>query len=403
MHITKIETFQFEEHPREIIIQIHTNEGITGLGETNAKPSPVREMIHSICADILIGKDPRDIEHIWSIFYKSFNHHGASATEMRALSAIDIALWDILGKLANMPLYRMLGGKSREKIKAYNTCVGYQNNNDRDMFLEQPEKLAEELLEQGISAMKIWPFDELSREFNGQYISRDAVKKGAEPFRRIRKAFGHDMELIFEGHGRWNLPSAIRIARELEQYELLWMEDITAVNHIDTLSRLKEAVTVPIAASERLITRYPYQELLQKNAADIVITDPAWTGGISETKKLAAMAETFSLPFAPHNCGGPILHTVCTHLSFHLPNLFMMESVRAFYNGYYSDIVMNVPVVRDGFITPPEEPGLGLTLNPKVYDRKDLLYKSSEASSSFSETAVYNTKGEGDPWKRGSS
>src|SRR5699024_3096108 len=198
--------------------------------------------------------------------------------------------------------YRMLGGLSREKVKAYNTCVGYLNNNDRDKFMNEPEKLMEELLAQNISTIKIWPFDELSREFQGQYISPDMLEKGVEPFRRIREAFGNEVELAVEGHGRWNLPSAIRIAQALEEYEPLWLEDITPINNIDTLVSLKESTNIPIAVSERLFTRYQYAEVLQKGAADIVISDPAWTGGISVTKKIASLAVTYNLPFSLHYC-----------------------------------------------------------------------------------------------------
>jgi galactonate dehydratase len=147
MHITKIETIKIRQHPRNLWIRIHTDEGIVGLGETNPKVGPVESMIHDVCAELLLGKDPRDIEQIWSTFYLAFNHHGYAGTEMRAISGIDIALWDILGKAAGLPVYRLLGGAARDKIKIYNTCVGYMTNNDRDRFLNEPEKLAEDLME----------------------------------------------------------------------------------------------------------------------------------------------------------------------------------------------------------------------------------------------------------------
>lgn len=390
-----------KEHPREILVQIHTDEGVVGLGETNAKPAPVEEMIHTIFADHLLGKNPLDIEQIWSTFYRNFNHHGSSGTEMRALSAVDIALWDILGKVSNLPIYRLLGGASREKVKVYNTCVGYMDNNDRDRFLTEPEKLAEELLEKGISVMKIWPFDELSLYHQGQYIPPEILKKGIEPFRRIRKEFGDQMELALEGHGRWNLTSSIRIAQALEEYQLLWLEDLMPVDNLDNLVKLKAATQTPIAASERLFTRYAYHQLLEKGGADIVIADPAWTGGITEVKKIASLTEIYGLPYAPHNCGGPILHTVNTHICLNTPNLWMMETVRAFHETYYSDIVTNVPQVIDGYIRPPEGPGLGVELSPEFFKRTDLIHRVSEKPALDSESKVYNTSGIGDPWKRG--
>jgi len=398
MRITKIETIQLKQHPRDLIVRIHTNEGIVGLGETNAKPDPVREMIHSVCAELLLGEDPRNIDKIWSTFYKVFNHHGSTGTEMRALSAIDIALWDILGKTFNQPIYRLLGGASRDKINVYNTCVGYMNNNDRDRFMSEPEKLAEELLAKGINHMKIWPFDELSRNYQGNYISPDLMKKGVEPIRKIHKAFGDQVGVAIEGHGRWNLTSAIQIAKELEEYKPLWLEDLVTIDNLDKLVKLKESTNIPIGASERLFTRYGYQGLLEKGGADIVIADPAWTGGISEVKKIAAFAEVYGLPFAPHNCGGPILHVVNTHLCYNIPNLWMMETVRAFYETYYSDIITPVPQIKDGFILPPEEPGLGVELRPEVLQRSDLKYRVTEQNAGDGESKVYITSGQGDPW-----
>ncbi|WP_018922018.1 mandelate racemase/muconate lactonizing enzyme family protein [Salsuginibacillus kocurii] len=387
------------EHPRELIVRIHTDEGVTGLGETNAKPSAVEEMIHSVCSELLLGENPLNIEKIWSTFYRMFNHHGYAGTELRALSAIDIALWDILGKVSKQPLYRLLGGASREQIKVYNTSVGYMENNDRDRFIEEPEKLAEELLEQGISVMKIWPFDELSVESQGNYISPSLLKKGIEPFKKIRQEFGTEMELILEGHGRWNLTSATRIAKELEEYELLWLEDLMPVHNLDTISQLKQSTQLPIGASERLFTRYQYHQLLEKNGADVVIADPAWTGGITETKKIADLAEIYGLPFAPHNCGGPILHTTIAHLCFNIPNLLMMETVRAFYDTYFEDVVNGIPTVANGSIVPPERPGLGIELNEDIFTRTDLTQRISENESRNGEMKVYNLSGKGDPWK----
>ncbi|TSB45283.1 mandelate racemase/muconate lactonizing enzyme family protein [Alkalicoccobacillus porphyridii] len=400
MLITKIESFRMKDHPRELLVQIHTDKGIVGLGETNAKPAPAQEMIHTICADLLIGKDPLDIDHIWAKFYQTFNHHGCSGTEMRALSAINMALWDILGKTSNQPLYRLLGGASREKIKVYNTCVGYLSNDDRNRFINEPEKLAEELLNKGITAMKIWPYDELSEEYRGQYITPDLVKKGAEPFKRIRESFGSDMELILEGHGRWNLPSALRIADELEKYGLLWLEDITPVNNVETFQKLKQSTSIPIAASERLFTKYEYLNLLQHGDCDLLIADAAWTGGISEVKKIATLAELYNLPFAPHNCGGPVLNAVNAHICYNLPNLFMMETVRAFYETYYAEIVKEPIELNNGFITPPDRPGHGMELSDAFFERQDLIRQVSLEKNSDSEQKVYNTSGAGDPWKR---
>ena len=403
MRISKIETLMLKEHPRNVWVRIHTDEGVVGLGETNAKPAPVSSMIHDVCAELLIGKDPRNIDQIWSSMYQIFNHHGYSGTEMRALSAIDIALWDILGKVSGQPIYRLLGGASRDRIKVYNTCVGYMGNNDRDRFLGEPEKLAEELLGKGISVMKIWPFDELSRDYQGQYISPEHLKKGLEPFRKIRQAFGEEMEFALEGHGRWNLTSAIRIAQALQEYNPLWVEELLPPDNVEAMIQLKNATITPIAASERIFTRFGYRSFLEKGATDVVIADPAWTGGISETKKIATLAETYQLPFAPHNCGGPVLHVAAAHLCYNIPNLWMMETVRAFYETYFDHIITNAPQVKDGYTQPPEGPGLGVELRPEVFERQDLISRVTEEVATGGEKQVYTTSSVGDPWKTGAS
>lgn len=401
MKIVKIDTYRMKQHPRELIIEIHTDEGIVGIGETNAKPSAVEALIHDMCADILIGEDPQRIESIWSTFYTAFNHHGCSGTEMRALSAIDIALWDIKGKVSNQPLYQLLGGKSRDEVKVYNTCVGYLDNNDRDRFIQEPVKLAEELLESGIDVMKIWPFDELSMNYQGQYITKELLDKGLNPFRQIKEKFGDKMQIALEGHGRWNVTTAIHIAKELEKYTPLWIEDLITIDNMGNLSELRKATSIPIAASERLFTKFDYHAMLEKRAGDIVIADPAWTGGVTEVKKIASLAEVYGLPFAPHNCGGPILHTLNAHICFSIPNLWMMETVRAFYETYYDEIAQGVPKVEGGYIrTISESPGLGIELTKEFYERSDLIHRTSTREKGEGESKVYNVKGIGDPWKR---
>ncbi|GKV65913.1 MULTISPECIES: mandelate racemase/muconate lactonizing enzyme family protein [unclassified Sporosarcina] len=404
MIITKVETIKLKEHPRNLWIRIYTDEGIVGLGETNPKIGPVESMIHDVCAELLLGQNPLEIEKIWNDFYLAFNHHGYAGTEMRALSGIDIALWDILGKVAGLPVYRLLGGASREKIKVYNTCVGYMSNNDRDRFLTEPEKLAEELLSQGITVMKIWPFDELSREHGGQYISPDLLRKGIEPIQRIRKSLGSEMEIALEGHGRWNLPSAKRVLRSLEEYDLLWSEDLIRPDRIQNLKELKNETSIPVAASERLFTRFEYSQLMEEQAADIIIADIAWSGGISEVKKIANQAEIYQLPFAPHNCGGPVLHAATAHLCYNIPNLWMMETVRSFIDTHFNDIASGIPKVIDGYLKPSDKPGLGIELRPTVLERDDVLVRVSHSSNTdASEKKVYITSSSGDPWKTSAS
>jgi galactonate dehydratase len=157
LKIISIETLQVPEHPHLLWVQIHTDQGVTGLGETFPRPSSSRRIIHDLFADMLIGRNPLEIEKIYTDIFQAIHYHGYAGAEMRALSAIDIALWDIFGKVTNQPIYQLLGGKCRDQIPVYNTCVSHGKYNDREMFLENPGKLAEDLLKDGIKAMKIWP------------------------------------------------------------------------------------------------------------------------------------------------------------------------------------------------------------------------------------------------------
>ena len=284
--------------------------------------------MHETAAAYLLGKDPLRIDAHWQAL-NPFVGFNAAAVENRGRSAIDIALWDLLGKVCGQPIHQLLGGASRDRIRTYNTCAGYRyvrrvpetaglpvsNWNaepaaagpyeDLDWFLTDAGSLAESLLEQGITGMKIWPLDPYAEATGGQSISLEDLRKGIEPFRKVREAVGDRIELMVELHSLWNLPSAIRIARALEEYEPAWFEDPVKMDNLDALARFAESTRVPTAASETLGTRWSFRELLERAPIGVVIFDPAWVGGISEGKKVATLAEAWQLPVAPHDCSGP--------------------------------------------------------------------------------------------------
>jgi L-alanine-DL-glutamate epimerase-like enolase superfamily enzyme len=248
---------------------------------------------------------------------------------------------------------------------------------DLDWFLNDAGGLAHSLLEQGITGMKIWPLDPYAEASGGQWISSDDLRKGIEPFRKVREAVGDRMELMVEMHSLWNLPSAIKIAKALEEYEPTWFEDPVKMDNIDALARFAEATRVPTAASETLGTRWAYRELLERAPVGVVIFDPAWVGGISEGKKVATLAEAWQLPIAPHDCSGPVEFAAAVHLSINAPNALVQESVRAFYTGWYRELVTEIPRVESGWIFPLTGPGLGTDLLPEVLERPDTTSRTS--------------------------
>jgi L-alanine-DL-glutamate epimerase-like enolase superfamily enzyme len=395
MRITRIETIRLAEHPRLLWVQVHTDTGLIGLGETFYVPGAVAAVIHDVAAPVLLGEDPLDIERHWHALFHITNYFGYAGAELRAVSALDIALWDIAGQAAGQPVYNLLGGRVRERIWTYNTCASYGDRDDYTAFHERPAELAESLLAEGITAMKIWPWDRFAAAERpiadtrmsqhvpldyysvGPHITPEQVKLGLKPVEEIRRAVGDRMEIAIELHARWNLPSAIRIAKALEPYDVMWFEEALTPDPVDDLARLVQETRVPICVSERLFTRYAFRQVLERKAAHVVMPDIIWTGGVSEGKKIAAMAEAYHLPIAPHDCTGPVNVFACLHLCASCPNAMVMESVRAFYRGYYDEIVETNLDVRAGHIHFPTAPGIGTRLRTGVRERSDATVQVS--------------------------
>jgi galactonate dehydratase len=383
MKITGLETVRLAERPNLIWVHVETDEGITGLGETFFGPGAVEAHLHDTVAPLVIGQDPLAIDRLSSdlVGYLGFRSTGAEA---RGNSAFDLALWDIFGKATGQPVAQLLGGFTRQSIRTYNTCagpdyikkatgqqsanfgLGQSDLDDLTAFLNRADDLALSLMDEGITAMKIWPFDTAAESTRGQHISAEDLKRGLEPFEKIRRAVGDAMDIMVEFHSLWQLLPAIRIARALAPYGTYWHEDPIRMDTLGELKRYAEASPAPVCASETLGSRAAFRDLLETGAAGVVMLDVAWCGGLSEARKIAAMAETWHLPVAPHDCTGPVVLAASTHLSLNAPNALIQESVRAFHRGWYRDVVTALPPIAHGQITVPPGPGLGLALLPDL-------------------------------------
>ena len=372
MRITAVESLYWEAIPRVLTIRIHTDTGLVGLGETVDKIPGSRGALHGTLAPQLLGRDPLDIEGIWQDLADNILYHGFAGAEMRALSAVDIALWDLMGKHYGAPVYHLLGGRCRERIPTYNTCTGYGEMNDYALWQEDAGELARRLLADGYRAMKIWPFDPASGDSRGQYISPAGVEQSLRPIRQIRDAVGSEMEIGLEFHFRWNRASMERIVKALEPYDILFLEDVMHAVFPDEIKALSAHTLIPIVGSELMLTRWQMREWLEKHVSQILMTEPLWTGGISETRKLAYLAETFGVPLVLHNISGPVGHAACMHLGAHVADLFMVESVRAFAQTYFPLISNLAPRVTDGKLPVPDGPGLGVEILPEALARDDL-------------------------------
>jgi L-alanine-DL-glutamate epimerase-like enolase superfamily enzyme len=312
---------------------------------------------------------------------------------MRAWSALDIALWDLLGQYLGQPIYNLIGGRSRESIPIYNTCVNTPKYPDQDDFLERPGQLAKALLAQGIRQMKVWPWDRFAPQIRadtdpgpagwtaagppGHYLSAENLQKGLWVIQEIRKSVADRMHIAIEGHSRWDLNCALRIARTLEPYGVIWMEDIIQPDSVDDLSRLVQETRVPQAVSERLFTRYAYRDVLERKAAHIVMLDPVWTGGITEAVKIATLADTYHLSVAPHDCTGPVNVWAALHLGGALSNAMILETVRGYCEGYYLDLLTKPLPIREGEMICETDHGLGMKMRPDVLSRSDMKRRVS--------------------------
>jgi len=191
------------------------------------------------------------------------------------------------------------------------------------------------------------------------------------------------MEIAIEGHARWNLTEAAKIARALEPFNILWLEEIIPPDNLQSYSRLKAETTIPLCVSERLMTRFGFRQIVEQNAADIIMPDLAWTGGISETRKICALADTYYLPVTLHDTIGPVAMWAAAHMMLHIPNALMMETVRSYYLGWYNEIVTDPLPVSDGMLSLPEKPGLGTTLREEILSRSDAHVESSDLEHRF--------------------
>lgn len=404
MKITAIETIQLHEFSNMVWVEVHTDEGLIGLGETFRNPEAVVTYIHETAAPYLVGKGPLQIERHANALMRRVGSHfqgfPSRSVEIRGNSALDLALWDLFGKAAGLPLVQLLGGLSRERIRVYNTCASVAYNvtvrpeanaqlitpdhrpagdplDDLEAQHHRPGELAASLLEDGITAMKIWPFDAFALESDGHHIPREGLAHGVRVVEAIREAVGDRIDIMLEYHGRWHLPAAIQIADALAPYDVYWHEDPIDMANFDDLARYKEGVIGRVAGSENLGSKRWYREVFARGALDVAHFDLGWIGGLTEGRKVAALAETFDRPIAPHDCTGPVQLCANLHLLLAVPNALILETVRAHYRGYYQQIVTALPRIEAGFAYPLDGPGHGTALQPDLKQRGDAVVRRS--------------------------
>ena len=373
MKVTDVKTMVVENEPPYrggrylLFIQIETDEGITGLGERitgNTYSDRLGDLqsqislINELAGQFVVGENPFNIERIWDRMYSArhdFRHPSLQATPV--LSGIEMALWDIVGKAVGQPIYNLLGGMYHEKLRAY----AYMPEGG---FRENPERAGEiavQLLEEGNTACKLDPFTPLWP------IPRDIplweIERAAKIFESIRDAVGNDMEVGIGTHGQLTTYSAIRVADILEPYHPFWFEEPVPLENVEEMARVAAHTSIPIATGERLVTKYEFSNLLEKQAAQIIQLDVGQCGGIMEAKKIASIAEAHYAVIAPHMACGPVAAAAAIQVDTCSPNFLIQEANQ----GPLHKTIFKEPLVfENGFITPPTGPGLGIEFDEDV-------------------------------------
>ena len=353
MKITKLTLYPVE--PRWMFLKIDTDEGISGWGEPvlEGRARTIETAVHELC-ETLVGQDPSRINDHWQTMYRSHFYRGG-AVLMSALSAVEMALWDILGKYLNTPVYQLLGGKVRDKVRIY-VNGWFAGAKTPAEFAEK----AKQAVARGVTAMKWDPFGKAYLE-----ISNQDLDTALECIAQVRSAVGKDVDLLIEGHGRFNVPTGIKIAKELEPFKPMFFEEPTPPDNLEALKAVRDKSPVAIAAGERLYTLKSYKDLFELRAADYIQPDVSHAGGIMELKKIAAVAESYYIPFAPHNPSGPVANAATLQLAACCPNFSILEIM-------YSDVAWRKDVTdeslvyQDGYITIPDKHGLGLEINEEA-------------------------------------
>ena len=394
MKITTVESFTHPDFPNLIHVKVGTDAGIYGIGESYYFGKTVATFVDEFIAPTLIGLDPTNIE---SISRKLTTYTGAlsSGVEMRAKSAVDIALWDIAGKVANKPIYQLLGGQTRS-LPIYNTCAGrgYMRKSDQDSsawgisdandqyedlhaFLTDAGALAKSLLAEGIGGMKIWPFDIYAEKNDGKDISDEDLKKGLVPLQKVRDAVGDQMKLMLELHALWSPVAAKKIFEATKDLNLTWIEDPIYPDLLDDYASLRSKGYAPIAHGETISSLTRVEALLKNDYIDVLTLDLGWCGGFTQGIKFAQTAKKYGKSIAPHDCTGPIGLIAGTHLSTAYQNAMVQETVRASLRTWYPKIVTNLPTITNGAIQLDQGVGLGTDLTPYFTSSSTLLIQSS--------------------------
>lgn len=349
-----------------LFVEVTTDEGVSGWGEITTTTKVANRALCALLRQLgtaLAGQDPSHIERIWHKVFRSFTYMGSRGAAVECVSAIDIALWDIRGKVLDKPIYELLGGPVRDDVALY-------THPDQANFTSKEGVIAEirAIVDSGHTALKFDPFPyQGDREQRDGYLdgamSRRDEREAAELTALIRETAGSDIEILIDAHGRFDVPTAIRLCRSLEEAgQIDWFEEPVPPESFNALQQVREKVNAPIAWGERGHTRWDFVPILENKLADYIMPDVTWTGGISELKKIATMCEAYYIPVSPHDAAGPINVVAGAHVMMTVPNFYKLETSRWDLSRY--NVFIKTPLDNsNGRLKLPRLPGLGLEMN----------------------------------------
>jgi len=360
--ITNVEFRQFSAKHHNasrnwLVVKLNTDDpNVYGLGDASPMQhdAEVKTMVTGFVERYLVGKDPLDSEVHWTTMYHDAQARGGRIATT-ALSGIDIALWDLKGKILGQPVYKLLGGAHRKQIRVY--ANGWYTNPGTPA---QNAEEAKRVVDMGYTALKFDPFGQK----NYYKISLTEAQLAEDRVAAVRQTVGPSVDILVEAHAKWNVMTAIQLGKRLEEYRPLWYEEPVSEENIGELREVRRKVNIPIATGERLYTKFPFAQIVEAHAADVLQPDIANAGGITELKKIGAYAETYNLYMQPHNCHGPIATAAAVQLDACLTNFIIQETVPNRPMITYE--VVNEPLepqIRNGHMPIPTGPGLGVTLN----------------------------------------
>jgi galactonate dehydratase len=354
-----------------VFVKLMTEGNVHGVGEAYClpfDPTIVARMLEDVFARYLEGEDPHNIEKIWRRVYSAGYTQHPDLALMGVLSALEMACWDIIGKEAGQPVYNLLGGRVHERLRSY-TYI-YARPGDKTNVYQDPELSAEravEYLAQGFTALKFDPAGPYTA-FDGRQLSLPQLELCERFMQLLRAAVGTRADLLFGTHGQMTAAGAIRLARRLEPYEPLWFEEPVPPDAPEEMARVARGTRVPIAAGERLATKYDFARLMKEGAAAILQMNLGRVGGILEAKKIAGMAEVHHVQIAPHLYCGPVVGAANIQLSTCSPNFLILEGIER-WQGFHAELLQKPIRWEAGYVIPPTEPGLGVELNEEVIAR----------------------------------